>query len=141
MTSFFQMLRHGPMLQRARASGFPMPMARLAVRLYRAPRRLALSGAVADCAIAPNQGVAPGCAWATTMVKVYCLAPFDAVVGRHPRAVFDVYIDDVMISAEGSGEQAVADSIVAAADDARATIARDIGAALARQKGPGVGHA
>ena len=37
MSSFFQMIRHQPLLSRSRAANFPIEIARMAVRLYRTP--------------------------------------------------------------------------------------------------------
>ena len=84
MRAFFQMIRHKRMLTRAYESGFHPALARPAVRLYRIPRRLSLGRTVADVAVAPNRGVAPGCAFATTLVKVYCLDAFKQFVNGHP---------------------------------------------------------
>eukprot|EP00973_Karenia_brevis_P092950 12414827-Karenia_brevis.AAC.1 len=60
MKSFFQMLRHRRLLLRAEAANFPMVLARLAVRLYRAPRRLSLGKLVGPEKVTPSRGVAPG---------------------------------------------------------------------------------
>ena len=80
---------------------------------------------------------------ATTMVKVYCLAPFDRVVTWHPEVAFDVYIDDLQISARGR-EDLIVENIVAAAADLRVAVRGEIMADLAafatmRALG-GVGH-
>jgi len=71
MTAFFQMIRHGRLLNRAAEAGFNVGLARLAISLYRCERRLTLSGEVAQEGVSPNRGVAPGCSFATTMVKIY----------------------------------------------------------------------
>eukprot|EP00973_Karenia_brevis_P065605 9121577-Karenia_brevis.AAC.1 len=84
------MLRHRRMLLRARDSGFPMPLAR----------------DLGPAAVRPNRGVAPGCSWATTMVKT---------------------------STQGSQDR-VAERLIAAAIDLREAVHQDIKAELATAK-------
>ena len=50
--------------------------------------------------VRPNRGIAPGCSFATTLVKVYCIQPFDEVVEKHPDVDFDIYIDDLQMDVE-----------------------------------------
>jgi hypothetical protein len=133
VSSFFQMLRHRRLLTRAALSGFPMPLARLAVRLYRSERRLCLGRDIATEGVRPDRGIAPGCHLATTLVKVYCLLPFDGVARRHPEVDLDIYIDDLQISARGEPEQ-VEDKVCEAAADLREVVQLEIVANLAEAK-------
>ena len=138
MTNFFQMLQHRRILNRACQSGFSVPLARLAMRLYRAPKRLSLGRAVAPTAIAPNRGIAPWCRWATTLVKV-CLGNFDRTIPRHPTNEYDIHIDDIMISAERDADDQVALALLGAADHMRQVVIHAIGAGLAQPKAQTVG--
>ena len=133
MTSFFQMLRHRRLLHRAQEAGYPMPLARLAVYLYRCERRLCLGKSLSHVGVSPNRGIAPGCSFATSLVKAYCMQPFDEVVAMHPSVDFDVYIDDLQIAAQGSQDQ-VAERIVAAAVDLKRAVQDEIMAELAQHK-------
>ena len=70
MAAFFQSVDLCLLLDRAEDLGFPMPLARLAVAMYLAPRYLYNREGVAD-PITPNRGIAAGCSMAITLVKVY----------------------------------------------------------------------
>ena len=94
------MIKHKRLLERAYAADLNPSLARLAVRIYRVPRRLSLGRTVADDAVAPNRGIAPGCAFATTLVKVYCYQLFVAFVIGHPSVGLDVYTDDIQLASE-----------------------------------------
>ena len=89
---------------------------------------------VADIAVAPNRGVAPGCAFATTLVKVYCLECFKQFVTGHPHVGLDVYIDDIQMSAEGQDPEDLVGNLVEAADDMIDVIEAQIKAKIAIDK-------
>ena len=94
LQAFFQAAQHAPLLRRAERSGFPMALARLAVRLYSAPRYLATDGHVAD-PVRPNIGVLLGCGWAMTLVRVYYREPLTEVLEQHPTVTLSVTVDDL----------------------------------------------
>ena len=50
------------------------------------------------------------------LIKVYCLEPFDQVTCAHPHVDFDIYIDDVQMSASGSPDNIASDIVAAACD-------------------------
>ena len=106
MENFYQMVCHDRLEEQAAAHGFPAPLLRLALHLYRGPRHLMLAKSIAE-AVTPNRGVLPGCAWACTLVKVYYLTAFDNFVARNPKALLDVFVDDIQTAAMGSKEAVV----------------------------------
>ena len=116
LASYFQMIRHRRLLLRASSTGFPLPICRLAIRLYRAKRFLKLGCAVAENGIRPNRGVAPGCNFACTLIKVYCLEGMDAFVENNRDIDTDMYIDDLQLARVGCTEQVV-QRLVEAADE------------------------
>jgi hypothetical protein len=130
ITAFFQHVRHDLLLRRCEVLGFPLWMARLAIHLYRSPRRLTMFGAVGE-EVVPNRGIPPGCAWAMTLVKIYYLAAFDALVLQHPAVEISVYVDDLQFSAVGKAAQvisrihdAVVDSQILVEDRLKSEFAR-----------------
>ena len=85
--------------------------------------------------LAPNRGVAPGCNWATTMVKVYCLEPFDSFTKIHPKIDLDVHIDDIqMAMANVKSREALAAQLSDAADTMVEVVHVHIKADMAQQK-------
>ena len=69
MRAFFQSIDHSLLIKRAEEQGFPLELVRLAIDAYCAPRWLYTKAAIAE-PVEPNCGIAPGCALATTMVKL-----------------------------------------------------------------------
>ena len=135
--SFYQMLDHQKLRTRAARSGFPTPLARLAVHLYTRRRRLSFKDRASGEAIQPDRGVVPGCCWAGTLAKVYCLEPMDGVCARNPGIELDVYVDDIQAGAankEEKSEEQVANEVAAATLDIKETIEQDIGASVASDK-------
>ena len=104
------------------------------MRLYRIPRRLSLGRIVADSAVAPNRGIAPGCAFAITLVKVYCYECFCQFVIGHPQVGLDVYIDDIQLAVEGQDPGEVVSALIEAADDMVEVIEEQIKARIAIDK-------
>jgi hypothetical protein len=115
MESFYQMVNHQKLARCAQATGFPLPMLRLAVHFYRRPKHLLLGKNVAAPVI-PNRGMPPGCSWACTLVKVCYINDFDEFIVRHPQVDLDVYVDDLIQSAKGTSE-AVTTYFVEATED------------------------
>ena len=55
----------------------------------------------------PARGVALGCAWACTLVKVNYLDTFDAFVVRHPQVALDIFVDDLQVATQGIHEAVI----------------------------------
>ena len=49
----------------------------------------------------PDRGIAPGCALATTLAKIY-MQPLQRWMARHPKVTLDAYINDFQIVVLGS---------------------------------------
>ena len=73
----------------------------VALFAYRCARHVAYSGIVTNAWFA-SRGMIAGCNLATTLVKVYCIIPFDKVCALSPEATLDVFIDDLTGSSTGS---------------------------------------
>ncbi len=106
MRKFFEAIDHGLLLERAERHGFPMQIAKLAVAAYRGPRMLRL-GAFTARELYATRGVIAGCSLATTFTKIYTVDGYDYFVHRCPWATLDNYIDDNVISTEGSDVEVV----------------------------------
>ena len=132
MEAFYQSVDHEKLLLQAALHGFPLPLLRLALHLYRGPRHLLLGRGVAPPAW-PTRGVLPGCAWAGTLVKVYYLTALDAFTLRHPRVELDVYVDDIQLAAQGT-ESAVVDLLAEATLDLNDVVEKEIRSKLVPAK-------
>ena len=93
-----------------------MALARLAVRLYRAPRRLTVGGTVTE-AVRPNRGVLPGCGWAMALIKAHYREPFVEIMRAHLGVALNVVVDDIQITACGSSDFAVEALVEVASGD------------------------
>lgn len=132
MKSFYQMIRHDLLMDRAVATRYPLPLVRMLIALYKAPRHVTILGETAP-AVKPTRGVVPGCTHAQTLVKVYCLQPFDSFCVRHPSTPLDVFVDDLQVAGYGDEERVIQET-VAAALDLRTVVSNEIKAALASTK-------
>ena len=85
---------------------FPMPLARLMVALYRAPRAFIVNGVVC-LAIAPNRGVAQGCTFACTAIQIYTLPIIRRYREKFSEVPLNLYIDDSHQQVEGPEDRVV----------------------------------
>ncbi len=109
---------------------YPLVIARLAFAVYDAPRALTLDGRV-SCPTYARNGVPAGCPFANALSKVYVIDPFDEFVASPPMqeaddAVFDDYVDDLVVSATGPDKH-VEDTIVEAAWELRRQVEEVLG--------------
>ena len=74
-----------------------------------------IDGAYSD-EIKPTRGFLPGCVFALACVKVKMLRRMDALVIRHPRTDFDIYVDDVEMLTASTFESVRGDSVKAVLD-------------------------
>ena len=116
--SFFERISHQKMAARARRTGFPTQITRVAGNMYRSPRLVSLNGFVGR-ELLPRKGVVAGCGMAMTLIKVYCFEPFDEFVSKVKRSKratvsFDAYVDDFSITVEGETEEDVVETMVEA---------------------------
>jgi hypothetical protein len=132
MRAYFQGIKHRRLLDCAKLNGFPMHLARLAIAIYRMPRRLALGSEISD-AVYPNQGVLPGDTFADSLIRVYTISPYDSFVRRNPSIDFMSYVDDLQIAACGD-ERDVLNNIEQAADELEEAVVCQMKASLAEQK-------
>ncbi len=109
MEAFYETIDREVLLERARATGFPEPLIRVCLAAYGGPRMLSKDGALAR-EMYPTKGIIAGCGMATTMVKIYCLDPFDKVQKAIPDTVhFDAHIDDLVLTCEAEPRRVLAD--------------------------------
>ncbi len=121
LESFYESLSRDRLLEEAMALNFPLPIARACLAMYAGPRMLLLQGQAAR-ELHPTRGIIAGCAIATTLVKVYYMRAFDKLVEQLPEGVdLEVYIDDVVLSADGDPGK-----VVSALADARAKLLRTV---------------
>ena len=91
----------------------PEPLVNMAIALYAMPRHVMGDGIVCEGRY-PTRGIAPGCHWAMPLAKVYILEPIRQITACNlRRAKLDLYVDDILISAEGSKADVIANVIAA----------------------------
>jgi hypothetical protein len=109
MEAFYESIDRELLLERARATGFPEPLIRVCLAAYGGPRMLSMEGALAR-EMYPTRGIIAGCGLATTLVKVYCVAPFDKVQKALPAPVhLDAHIDDLVLTCEAEPRRILVD--------------------------------
>ncbi len=133
MEAFYESIDRSRLLEEAQALGFPTALVRASMAAYAAPRILSLDR-VAARELYPRRGIIAGCTFATTFVKVLYLRKFDELAKTAPRGTYyDVFIDDVAITAEGPKAQVAANAATAHAMMRRALV-EELGCQLAPQK-------
>ena len=133
LEAFYETMDRQLILERARATGFPMAVIRMALSTYGGPRMLSLRGALAR-ELFPVRGIVPGCSLATTIVKVYCIKDFDRMMTEIPRRVhFDAHIDDLVLTAEDT-PKALLENLTAAEAVLREVITNGLKGTIAEKK-------
>ena len=133
VAAFFESLDWSLLRRRAVEEGFPLPILRMALAMYAAPRHVGADGAV-DGAWFPRRGIAPGCPWAMALAKLYVVGAFRRIAAQHQHAQLSVYVDDVVVAAEGQSAASVREIIVGAAADVLAAIPIDLHGQVAEEK-------
>ncbi len=127
----FEHGRHTLLADEVHAVGFPIAVARMAVEMYKAERRLLVDEAVSG-PIFPTRGFMAGCSRALALIKVVMVRRMDVFVSRHPRVCLDLYVDDVEMQAVGTLR--IADTLASAVDDLEKVLCDELGFALAHDK-------
>ncbi len=111
MQSFFEMVKRGKLRRRARSTGFPTPLLKLALAAYDGPRMLSMEGALSRV-LRGSEGVTAGCGLASTLIRVYCLEPFDDFMAHIGESVpesltLDAFVDDLILGATGTAAEVI----------------------------------
>ncbi len=134
LESFFECVDRIKLLQRAEASGFPMPIIRLAMAMYAAPRVLSMGGRIAR-EVWPKRGVGAGCGLANTFVKIFTLAPLDELLPKLPPSItLDLHVDDFAIESVAQDERTAARDLIVAQELIRNMVQKELGAVVSVPK-------
>ena len=96
-------------LTAARAEGFPMGVATMALRQYRAPRALRAADALSSWAL-PNAGLVAGCGVESSLLSCVLAAPFRAIARAAPEATIRQLADDCHVMSTGTAKKVATDS-------------------------------
>ena len=113
--------------------GFPAPIAKLCINLWRGPRAVRLRQLLCPYRLRATCGIPAGSVFADLAVMAYCVSPLDALVKAWPRAALDVYMDDIHVAATGSAE-AVRSTVVGAMKDLKRVVLVDYECSFADEK-------
>ncbi len=133
MFKFYELFNLQKLENRALQLGFNPVILKCVLNAYRYARHLLMNGSY-EAAVYAFCGIVAGCSMATTLVKIYCLQPFDSVCAAWPRVDFDFYIDDLTGSAVGSDAE-VLHNLDGAAKCLRKAIKEELCCNLALEKG------
>ncbi len=134
LESFFECVDREVLLRRAQASGFPLPVLRLSLAMYAAPRVLSMGGRI-SAEVWPKRGVGAGCGLANTYVKIFTLLPLDELIPRLPPSVrLDLHVDDFAIESVASDEGTAARDIIVAHGLIKDMIEKQLGAVVSIPK-------
>ena len=123
MVRFFERIRFEWLFERAERHGFDLRILRICLAMYMSPRFISGANRVVK-AVSARRGVAAGCIFALTCVRIYILTCADDFVLRHPLVSLDVYVDDWALDATGPEEQ-VYDALSDAAGDLIHVVVKD----------------
>jgi hypothetical protein len=96
LSKFYERIPLGQLIAAAKDLGFPAPMLRLALRIYKGARYIQYEKAYSSAVFAKN-GIIAGCSLATTLVKVFMWRTLDAAWALHPGIKLKVYLDDILL--------------------------------------------
>ncbi len=134
LESFFECVDRDKLLKRAEESNFPMPVIRLSLSMYAAPRILSMGGRIAR-EVWPKRGVGAGCGLANTYVKIFTMLPLDRLVTQLPPSVkLDLHVDDFAIESVAKDERTAARDIITAQKLIREMIEEELGAVVSVPK-------
>ncbi len=102
LASFYDTVNRAKLWRLVRLHDYPLPIARLAMSVYDAPRAIAMEGRLSRPTYA-RDGVPAGCPFANSFVQLFCIDPFDDFVADvkaefGDAVTFDAYIDDLVVS-------------------------------------------
>ncbi len=134
LESFYESVDRERLLRRAEATDFPLPVVRLSLAMYAAPRVLSMEGRIAR-ELWPKRGVGAGCGLANSYVKVYTLPPLDDLTPKLPSTVtVDLHIDDFVIEVVADDERTAARDLLTAVRMVREMIEKELGATISTPK-------
>ncbi len=133
LQSFYETIDRCKLMEEGIRLGFPVGILRASLAAYAGPRMMTLEGLTARELYA-EQGIIAGCAMATTYVQIFYLHKLDAAAKAMPdNSDFDIYIDDVVTSAEGPRDS-VSGTIEAARNILMEALVGDRGCRIAADK-------
>ena len=133
IAAFFESIEWSILRGRAVAAGLPEPLISMALALYALPRHVTGDGVV--CAgLYPSRGIAPGCHWAMPLAKVYVLEPIRQIIATDLRADLSLFVDDILLHAEGNSKSELVDNLVHASKTTIGVIENEFHAKVALQK-------
>ena len=140
IAKLFERIVHALLVRRAGRCGAPMRALRVCLSMYRAVRYLTISPFVAT-PVRATVGVAAGCGFATTWVKVYSLEPLVEALAEISASIpplvtanAEIYIDDLQWDVEAGTEEEAASAFVSVAQVLSDTIQVGMCADLAYDK-------
>ncbi len=134
LESFFECIDREVLLRRAEATDFPLPVLRLSLAMYAAPRVLSLGGRI-SAEVWPKRGVGAGCGLANTYVKIFTILPLDDLIPKlSPSIRLDLHVDDFAIESVASDEATAARDIIIAHGLIKSMIEEQLGAVVSIPK-------
>ena len=131
IASFYEVIDHNLLAQKAMGTGYPVICLRAALRQYKTARYITMHGAVAE-PLATNKGVVAGDAFATSLVKAFYFTLFENLEKTWP-GMCQVYLDDLTLTAAGN-RHSIAKKIVQAAKQMCQAVPEQLGAEIAWDK-------
>ncbi|CAK0911035.1 unnamed protein product, partial [Prorocentrum cordatum] len=128
---FYELVDLGLLQKRCDLLGFPAPISRLAITMYRGPRWISIGGMVQGPYFA-QCGVVAGDSFATSFVRA-CIIPSIDLLAPSVRESLDVYIGDYGLQATGS-ERSVVSDILHGASQLHAVLTDDMKSIVSIEK-------
>ena len=138
MRKFYESVDLEVLKERFCKTGFPEPIARVLINLWRGPRAIKMLTTVHWRKHYARSGLPAGSSFADLAVIAYCIEQYDGLVDRWPRVTLSVYVDDQQISSTGTRKQVIAD-VVGATEDLEDIVKEEFKASFAADKSTHVG--
>ena len=133
LSAFYEFIRRGALVERARDSGFRAETLRVALSAYgmfRLYTKDSVSVGIGHALV----GVVAGCPLATTLVAVYTVAVYDACLPKMPGIHLSVMIDDLSVQTSGKVEADIVDRLAGAGEVLYEAIEDELGCSISFPK-------
>eukprot|EP00959_Pyramimonas_sp_CCMP1952_P308422 6454595-Pyramimonas_sp.AAC.1 len=103
LTKAYEKVCHYPLIEAAVMWNFPLYRLRVRLQQYRGPRALSLAG-VCSMVTQVHQSMLAGCPFATSLLRLFRMAPLGSMVEKWPTVFPFNVVDDITLFMSGSAK-------------------------------------
>ena len=129
----YELINHASLVQAGHKHSYPMAILRVTLALYRAPRRILLSGVISR-EIMPSCGIIAGVSSATAELRLILLDVTMSHIERHPKVDLNIFIDDLALDSTAQDTYTLVEALTEAAQDLAFNLEQCLDMPIARSK-------